>query len=74
VKLTDHNRTEKRRLNLIDAGNESLLPGEPPDREANSTGNRKWRQQDAYERSEDDHQDDQKNSILKRHRGETKNS
>ncbi len=42
LKLTNHNRTQKWRLNLVDAGNDSLLPRKPPYPQANAIGNSKW--------------------------------
>ena len=45
---------------------------QPPDPEANAVGDRNWRKQNSGEHHDDDHQNNEKDSILKRHRCETK--
>jgi hypothetical protein len=72
VNLTNDNGTQKRRVHAFDGGDEALLSSEPPNPEANSIGNRNWRKQDSGEPHEDDPQNSEKDSILKRHRCETK--
>src|SRR4029077_3299195 len=63
---------KKRRVHAVDSGDEAFLAREPPNPEANSIGNRNWRKQDSGERHEDDPENNEKDSILKRHRCETK--
>src|SRR2546427_12700630 len=70
VNLTNDNRTQKRRVDSVDGGDEALLAGEPPDPEANPVGDHKWRKKDSGPRPDDDHQNREEESILKRHRCE----
>jgi hypothetical protein len=72
VNLTNDNRTQKGRVDSVDGGDEALLAGEPPDPEANPVGDRNRRKQDSGKRHDDDHQNNEEDSILKRHRCETK--
>jgi hypothetical protein len=68
----NRNGAQKRRFHSVDGGDEAFLTGEPSDPEANSIGNRNRRKQDSGERQANDHQNNEKNPILKSHRGETK--
>jgi hypothetical protein len=74
VNLTNDNGTQKRGVDAIDGCDEALLAGEPPDPYANPIGNRNWRKQHSGECHGDDHQNNEEDSILKRHRFETKRS
>ncbi len=56
VKLTNNDWTQKWGLNLIDAGDESLLASKPPDPQTNAVGNSKWCE---HNRQKDDEQEQQ---------------
>jgi hypothetical protein len=65
VDLMNRNGTQKRCVYSVDGGDEAFLTGEPPDPEPNTIGNRNWRKQDSGERHADDHQNNEKDSILR---------
>ena len=72
VNLTNDDRTQKGRVDVLDGGDEALLAGKPPDPEANSVGDRHWCKQYNSERHHDDHQSNEEDSILKWHGCKTK--
>jgi hypothetical protein len=72
VNLTNNNGTQKGCFDSVDRRDETLLAGEPPHPQANAIGNGNWCKQDRGECHDDDHQNNEENSILKRHRSETK--
>ena len=63
VKLTNHNRTQKWRLNLVDGGNEPLLPCKPPDPQANAIGNNKWCKRNRQNDDEQEQQNTENDAI-----------
>jgi hypothetical protein len=68
----DDNGTQKGRVEPIDSGDEALLASEPPDPEANPVRDGNWGKQNSGERHDDDHQNNEEDSILKRHACATK--
>ena len=64
MKLTNYNRMQKRRVDLIDSDDEALLASDPPDPQANTIGNGKWRKQDSGERRSRRHQNNEENRFL----------
>jgi hypothetical protein len=67
AKLANHNRTQERRLDLVDVNSEALLPRSPPNPPANAMGNGAWRKPNRRQRREQDQQTNEKKSILKEH-------
>jgi hypothetical protein len=70
VKMANHNRTQKRRIDLVDVNNEAFLPGSPPNPQANAIGNSKWRKPNRQQRREQYQKNNEKESIPKRHQAE----
>ena len=67
-KTADSDRTQKRRLDLVDVNNEAFVPGFPPDPQPNPIGNGEWGKPNRKQRGEQDQQTSEKQSILERHR------
>ena len=44
AKLANHNRTQKRGVDIFNISNEAFPPGHPPNPQANAIGNSKWRE------------------------------
>jgi hypothetical protein len=73
MNLMNHYRTQKRRVYSVDRRDKAFLTGEPPDPQANTVGHHHWREKNGGDRYHEDQQNDQEDSIFKRHRNETKN-
>jgi hypothetical protein len=64
AKLPNHDRVQKRCLDLVDVDRETLLPRSPINPPANAMRNGKWRQPDPQQRGEQEKKTNEKKSIL----------
>jgi len=69
-KTANHNRPQKRRLDLVDGSNETLLPCSLRNPRTNAIRNGKWRKPNRYECREQYQQTNEKKSIPGRHQAE----
>jgi hypothetical protein len=67
MKAANHNRLKKRRVDLIETHGEAFLSAFPPDPQAKTIGNGKWRKYNRQKRRDQDQEAKQKQSILKWH-------
>jgi hypothetical protein len=67
LKAANHNRLKKWRVDLIDTYGEAFLSAFPPDPQAKTIGNGKWRKHNRQKRREQNQEAKQKQSILKWH-------
>jgi hypothetical protein len=64
AKVADHNRTQKRCIDLIDVNSEALLSRPPPNPPTDTMGHGKWRKPDRQQRSEEEKQTNENKSIF----------